>query len=325
LTLSRKLALTVAGVITLLATGLGTIPDTQANGSQAPSSALAALQQRRAQLIAELAAMQPNLRAAGGAVGSAEALFNAQQTKVLNEQKQLAALNASLLSLSSQLTSNDATVAQDKQQLAAITRATYETSGGDQVLAAVLSAPSFNQAMDELKSANQVSQQVLALVRRLAGADRAIHTEQTRIRGEAVQAGALEGQLAAQSDKFLLLLENRNTVFSGPGRSPTSTARSPSWKRDRTSAPGRAAIVSHTGTARTTSRPVAASPGSAMPRTGTAPRLPWDTRRAASPFPVRSSCSVPALTESAPSVMLPTSKRWARPRESLRGHSNFRR
>ncbi|MEA2637086.1 MAG: hypothetical protein QOE18_143, partial [Chloroflexota bacterium] len=128
MTLSRKLALTVAGVITLLATGLGTIPNSQANSSKAPSSAIAALQQKRAQLIAELAALQPNLRAASGSVGSAEALFNAQQTKVLNERNQLAHLNATLLSLSSQLASNDATVAQNKQQLALITRATYETS-----------------------------------------------------------------------------------------------------------------------------------------------------------------------------------------------------
>ena len=215
MTFSRKLTLTVTGVITLLATGLGAIPNTQANSAQVPNSAIAALQQRRAQLIAELAAMQPNLRAAGGSVGSAEALFNAQQTKVLNERKQLDGLNASLLSLSSQLTSNDATVAQNKAQLAAITRATYETSGGDQMLAAVLSAPSFNQAMDELKSANQVSQQVLALVERLASADRAITAEQTSIRREAAQASTMEGQLAAQSNQLLVVLENRNTVFSG--------------------------------------------------------------------------------------------------------------
>ena len=221
MTSSRKVALTVAGVICLLATGLGAIPTSQANSSHPPSSAIAALQQRRAQLIAELAAMQPNLRAAGGSVGSAEALFNAQQAKVLQERNQLARLNATLLSLSSQLASNDATVAQNKLQLAAITRATYESSGGNQVLAAVLSAPSFNQAMDELKSANQVSQQVLALVQRLASADRAIISEQASIRGDAVQAGALEGQLAAQSDQLLLLIENRNAVFaglSGPAR-----------------------------------------------------------------------------------------------------------
>jgi surface antigen len=215
LTLSRKVALTVAGVITLLATGLGTIPTTQANSSSAPSSAIAALQQRRAQLIAELAALQPSLRAAGGSVGSAEAMFNAQQTKVLQERNQLAHLNATLLSLSSRLASNDATVAQDKQQLAVITRATYEASGGNQVLAAVLSAPSFNQAMDELKSANQVSQQVLALVQRLAAADRAITAEQSTILRDVTQAGAIEGQLAAQSDQMLVVLENRNTVFAG--------------------------------------------------------------------------------------------------------------
>jgi surface antigen len=215
LTLSRKVALTVAGVITLLATGLGTIPNTQANGSRAPSSAIAALQQRRAQLIAELAAMQPSLAAAGGSVNSAEAMFNAEQTRVLNERNQLAKLNARLLSLSSQLKSNDATVAQDKAQLAAITRATYETSGSNQVLAAVLSAPSFNQAIDELKAANQVSQQVLNLVERLATSNRAMLAEQTSIRFDATQAGNLEGQLAAESDRLLTVLENRNTLFAG--------------------------------------------------------------------------------------------------------------
>ena len=205
----------MAGVITLLATGLGTIPNSQANSSQAPSPAIAALQARRAQLIAELAAMQPSLSSAGGAVTTAEAAFNAQQAKVLAERAQLNDLNATLLSLNAQLKSNDATVAQDKQQLAGITRATYETSGADQVLAAVLSAQSFNQAMDELKAANQVSQQVLDLVRRLGAADRAINIEQATITRDVVQAGSVEGQLAAQSNRFLLIVEERNTVFSG--------------------------------------------------------------------------------------------------------------
>src|ERR1700733_12298320 len=193
LTWSRKVALTAAGVITLLATGLGAIPNSQANGAQAPNSAIAALQQRRAQLIAELAALQPSLSAAGGSVNSAEALFNAQQTKVLNERKQLAKLNAQLLSLSSQLNSNNATAATDKAQLAGITRATYETSGNNQVLAAVLSAKSFNSAIDELKAANQVSQQVLNLVERLASANHAIVAEQQSIRGDAASAQVLEG------------------------------------------------------------------------------------------------------------------------------------
>ena len=221
------MALTAAGVITLLATGIGTIPNTQANGSssttsQAPSSAIAALQQRRAQLIAQLAAMQPSLSSAGGSVNSAEAMFNTQQTRVLNERKQLAKLNAALLSLSSQLNSNDATAAQDKAQLAEITRATYETSGNNQMLAAVLSAQSFNQAIDELKAANQVSQQVLNLVERLAASNRSIVAEQNSIRADASSAQSLEGQLAAQSNQLLVVLESRNTLFAGlngPARS----------------------------------------------------------------------------------------------------------
>lgn len=214
------MALTVAGVITLLATGIGTIPDIRANsspvnGSQAPSSAIAALQERRAQLIAELAALQPSLSAAGGSVNSAEALFNAQQTKVLDERNELASLNARLLALSSELNSNDSTAAQDKAQLAAITRATYETSGNDEVLAAVLSAQSFNQAIDELKAANQVSQQVLDLVERLAASNQAIIAEQRSIQADASAAESLEGQLAAQSDRLIMVLEDRNTLFAG--------------------------------------------------------------------------------------------------------------
>jgi surface antigen len=220
LTWSRKVALCAAGVITLLAAGIGTIPNTQANtssenGSQAPSSAIAALQERRAQLIAELAAMQPSLSAAGGAVNSAEGMFNAQQQKVLNERTRLTKLNATLLSLSSALNSNDATAAQDKAQLAAITRATYETSGNNQVLAALLSAQSFNQAIDELKAANQVSQQVLDLVERLAASNHAIVAEQTSIHADATSAETLEGQLAAQSDRLITVLEDRNTLFAG--------------------------------------------------------------------------------------------------------------
>ncbi len=209
------MTLTVAGVITLLATGLGAIPGSQANSSPPRSSAIAALQARRAQLIAELAAMQPHLTSAGGQVSAAEAAFNAQQTKVLAERAELSHLNATLLSLNDQMKSNDATVAQDKQQLAGITRATYETSGADQVLAAVLSAQSFTQAMDELKSANQVSKQVLELVQRLGAANRAITTERATITRDVARAGAVEGQLAAQSNQMLLTVEQRNSVFAG--------------------------------------------------------------------------------------------------------------
>ncbi len=76
--------------------------------------------QRRAQLIAELAAMQPSISAAGGSVNSAEALFNAQQTRVLNERKQLAKLNATA-----------AVVEQPAEQQRRHRHAGQGTAGGD--------------------------------------------------------------------------------------------------------------------------------------------------------------------------------------------------
>ena len=332
------MALSIAGVITLLATGIGTIPITRANttaenGTQAPSSAIAALQQRRAQLIAELAAMQPSLSAAGGAVNSAEGMFNAQQTKVLNERKQLAKLNATLLSLSSELNSNDATAAQDKAQLAAITRATYETSGTNQVLTAVLSAQSFNQAIDELKTANQVSQQVLDLVERLAASNHAILSEQASIRSDAASAETLEGQLAAQSDKLITVLEDRNTLFAGltgPARQVAAEiANIDNQIAVLEAGPrvgiGAAATISHTASARTTSRLGAASRGSVTRAAGSSQQHRWDTRKVAHRSQERSWCSGPVSMVSAPKVTSHTSRRSDLPRESPPGRSSSRR
>jgi surface antigen len=56
---------------------------------------------------------------------------------------------------------------------------------------------------------------VLNLVERLAESNRAITTEQKSISSDATSAQTVEGQLAAQSDQLLVILENRNTLFAG--------------------------------------------------------------------------------------------------------------
>jgi surface antigen len=211
----------LAGIIALLATGLGSIPSSQAAPPPAANSAIAALENKRAELIAELAAMRPSLGVASGAVGSAEAMFNAQQTKVLAVRTRLNTLNASLLSLTGQLASNQATVSQDKLGLDAAVQAAYESGGGNQVLAAVLSAPSFTQAMDRLQAAGQVSRDFEGLISGLATANRAITNEQTSIHREFASDEALEGQLASASDQLLAIVVSRNALFAslrGPAR-----------------------------------------------------------------------------------------------------------
>ena len=165
--------------------------------------------------------MQPSLSSSRGALNSAEASYSSQQQKVLSEQAQLNQLNQQLSTLGQQLTANRAETTKDKQQLAAVIRATWENSSSAQLLAAVLSADNFTQAMDRLKNASQVSDKVTALVSQLASQDAQIKQEQSQIRSQFSQASALEGQLANTSAQLLADLINRNDLFNqlnGPAR-----------------------------------------------------------------------------------------------------------
>ncbi len=216
---SQKLALALGSLGALLATGIGSIPATHA--TQAAISAVDALRAQRAALIAELAAMQPSVSLAGSAVNGAEAAYAAQQQKVLAEQSRLARLNQQLLRLSQQLVGDEATIARNKAELGSVIRATFETTGNDQMLAAVLSANNFSQAMDRLRDANQVSQQVADLIDQLDQQESEIRSDQARVKADFAQASALEGTLADQSGRLLAALLNRNLLFnqlSGPAR-----------------------------------------------------------------------------------------------------------
>ena len=215
---SHKLALVLAGAAALLTTGIGSIPTSHAATSPTTIDALRA---KRAALVAELTAMQPNLNVAQGQVNGAEGAYSAQEQKVLAQQKQLNDLNAQLQSLNDQLTANQQTVDTDKQQLAEVVRASWESSSANQVLAAILSAQDFSQAVDRLKNASQVSAQVTNLVQELASDDAAIKQEQAQIKPKFDQASAIEDQLSATSGQLLADLVNRNLAFNvlnGPAR-----------------------------------------------------------------------------------------------------------
>jgi surface antigen/peptidoglycan hydrolase CwlO-like protein len=212
---SQKAILIFGGLAALLATGISAIP------TQATPSQIDALRAQRAQLVAQLAALQPNLNAAGGAVSEAERAYNAQQAKVLGLQARLNNLNNQMLTLSRQIADDQATIAKDKRDLGAIVRATYESSGSDQTLAAILSANNFQQAMDRLRTANHISQQVSDLVQRLAARDVEMHAEQVQVQNDFAQASTLEGQVAAERNKLLEILLTRNGEFdrlTGPAR-----------------------------------------------------------------------------------------------------------
>ncbi|MBV8301426.1 MAG: CHAP domain-containing protein [Candidatus Dormibacteraeota bacterium] len=212
----QKLVLIAAGLGTLLATGIGSITVTHAT-----TSPVDALRARRAALLAELVAMQPSIDSAGGQLNAAESAYQTQQQKVLQTQQHLASLNAQLQSLDGQMTADQATIAQDKADLGTIIRATYESAGNDQVLAAVLSSNDFTQAMDRLRNASQVSHQVSDLVAKLSGQEQQIREDRVQIKTDFAQASTLEQQLSSMSNQLLAVLMNRNFAFNtldGPAR-----------------------------------------------------------------------------------------------------------
>jgi len=206
----QKLILTAGSVGALLATGIGSIPATQAT-----TSPVNALQQKRAALVAELAVLAPGIHSSRSRLGAAESAFNAAQQKVLSEQGQIDSLNQQMLQLNQQIAGDDAEVARAKANLSAFMRATYESSSTDAVMAAVLSANSFGQAMDRLSNASHVAQDVSDLQREVATKDAAILRERTQLQKDFAKASGVEASLGTSRDLLMTVLLARNVAFQG--------------------------------------------------------------------------------------------------------------
>ena len=212
---TRKLLLIVVGFAVLLGAGANAIPsgraDTQAD----------ALRARRAQLVQQLAALSPSKDSASSALSQAEQAYSNAQGQLVSARQQLAGLNSRLLAVSGQIADDEATVSKAKQQLASLTRQSYESTSTDSWVAAVLSASSFNQAMDRLAGTSHVAEQVKTLQANVRSKEAAILAERAEIDSGVARGTALEEQLAQADNALLVLVEQRNAAFqaaSAPAR-----------------------------------------------------------------------------------------------------------
>jgi surface antigen len=213
---TRKLLSIVVGCGALMSIGITSIPAGHATTSQT-----SATQARRAQLLAELAALAPAKNSAAAALLAAETAFNSEQALLLAAQQRLASLNARLLALNGQIADDEATIVQAKQQLADLTRQSYESTTTDSWVAAVLSARSFSQAMDRLTSTSHVAEQVQVLQTSVRDKEQAIRNERAEIASDAAASLALEAQLAQESNALSALVNQRNLALqaaTGPER-----------------------------------------------------------------------------------------------------------
>lgn len=196
--------------------GITSVPTGRADTTQAN-----ALQARRAQLLQQLAALEPAKKSASASLVTAENAFAAEQDQLLAAQQRLASLNTRLLALSGQIADDEATIMQAKQQLAALTRQSYESTATDSWVAAVLNSTSFNQAMDRLASTSHVAEQVRNLQANVRDKEQAIKAEKAEIQSDAASSTALEAQLALDSNALLMLVNDRNLALqaaSAPAR-----------------------------------------------------------------------------------------------------------
>ncbi len=212
---SRKLLSIVVGCGVLLSIGATSIPGGQAD------TRTDTLRARRVQLLQQLASLEPAKNSASSALAAAESAFAAEQAKLLTAQQRLASINARLLDLSSQVASDEATIVKAKQDLGTLTRQSYESTSTDSWVAAVLSATTFNQAMDRLAGTSHVAEQVRNLQTNVRAKEDAINSEQAEIRKDAASTLSLEGQLAQDSSALLMLVDARNAALqsaSAPAR-----------------------------------------------------------------------------------------------------------
>jgi surface antigen len=196
--------------------GITSIPTGRASTS--PTDALRA---RRAQLLQQLATLEPAKNSASSALAAAESAFAAEQAQLLTAQQRLAAINARLLALSGQIADDQATIGKAKQDLGTLTRQTYESTTTNSWVAAVLSATTFNQAMDRLAGTSHVAEQVRKLQANVRAKEDAISSEKAEIQKDAASTLSLEGQLAQDSNALLMLVDARNAALqsaSAPAR-----------------------------------------------------------------------------------------------------------
>ena len=213
---TRKLLSIVVGCGALMSIGITSIPTGRADTSPAD-----ALRARRAQLLQQLATLEPAKNSASSALAAAERAFAAEQAQLLTAQQRLAAINARLLALSGQIADDQATIVKAKQDLGTLTRQTYESTTTNSWVAAVLSATTFNQAMDRLAGTSHVAEQVRNLQANVRAKEDAIASEKAEIQKDAASTLSLEGQLAQDSNALLMLVGARNAALqsaSAPAR-----------------------------------------------------------------------------------------------------------
>lgn len=214
-----KRALICGAVVTLLAS-LGAVAP-QATANTNPPAATDQLRAQRASLVAQLEALSGPRADAQAQLLTAEQQLSTVQDRLLAARQQLAAIDSQMQALSRQIADDESVITHAKVQLGTLLRATYEATDTDGFAAAILSANSFGEAIDRVRGAQHVTDQVSALQAKLTEREQGLLDERARLQQDGAQSQALEQQLGADSNRLMVLVAQRDQAFqaiNGPAQ-----------------------------------------------------------------------------------------------------------
>ena len=207
------------GLIAAIAASVlaGLLLSTSASAASPPTGPAA----RRAELVQQLAALQGPRADARRELLATEQQLAITQQRLAEARRRLAAIDSRLLDLSRHIADNEHALGLARQQLAVLLRSTYELSGDDGFAGAILSSQSFNEAMDRVRGAQHVTDQVQRLSRTVAASEAALLQERSDLRDQFARAEELERQLGTDSNRIVVLVAGRAATFrdlDGPAR-----------------------------------------------------------------------------------------------------------
>jgi len=211
----RKLSLILGTLAAVVVSAVPLSPQAQTSSSQDQ------LRARRAQLVTQLQSLLTSRSGASSQLLAAEKALSDVQNHLTAVRQRLDGADARLLHLSRQISDDEHVVADSRVELRGLIRATYESSSTDGFVAAILSAGDFNQAIDRVKGAAHVTDQVRQLGQRLQDRQSALTAERAALQHDFAEARSLEGQLSDESNRMLALVAQRDAAFrrvDGPAR-----------------------------------------------------------------------------------------------------------
>lgn len=212
-------------VVSLAPVAPHVIADSSSSTSAASTSSADQLRAQRADLVKQLATAAGARDDAKHQLIAAQAELQKAESALNDTRARLDSIDARLKTLNDEITTQSSGLESAKVQLAGLVRMAYESSDKDGFANAVLSSGSFGEAMDRVRAAQSITDQVVVLKDTVAGKEHALIDARSKLQTDFAAAQSLESTLNDQTGRFMAMVAQRDEAFhnlQGPARTLAS-------------------------------------------------------------------------------------------------------